>query len=92
MIFTAREIELFDDEIDTMRSFDPLTQMSLESIDKFEIYPARELIFLTKKPRKKRSEKNQGAKERKSFCPTRKSLKTRDISRRLTNIFRIFLR
>lgn len=38
-------IELFDDEIDTIRSFDPLTQMSLENADKFEIYPARELIF-----------------------------------------------
>ena len=38
-------IELFGDEIDTIRSFDPLTQMSLETIDKAEIYPARELIF-----------------------------------------------
>ena len=43
-IYGAR-IELFDDSIDTIRSFDPLTQLSLESLDHTEIYPARELIF-----------------------------------------------
>ncbi len=33
-------IELFDDEIDSMRLFDPQTQRSIENIDEFEIPPA----------------------------------------------------
>ena len=35
-------IELFDDTIDSLRSFDPETQRSLHKIDKIELLPARE--------------------------------------------------
>lgn len=35
-------IELFDDTIDSLRSFDPETQRSLHTIDKIELLPARE--------------------------------------------------
>lgn len=36
-------IELFDDEIDTMRIYDPLTQRSIENIDEAVITPATEI-------------------------------------------------
>ncbi|MGD9390982.1 MAG: transcription-repair coupling factor, partial [Thioalkalispiraceae bacterium] len=35
-------IELFDDEIESIRSFDPETQRSIEKIDKVRLLPARE--------------------------------------------------
>jgi len=35
-------IDLFDDEIDTLRTFDPETQRSIESINKIQLLPARE--------------------------------------------------
>lgn len=38
-------IELFDDEIESIRSFDPDSQMSKEKIDKIELFPAREFPF-----------------------------------------------
>lgn len=37
-------IELFDDEIDSIRMFDVLTQRSTDKIDEAEIFPAREII------------------------------------------------
>lgn len=38
-------IELFGDEIDSMRSFDVSTQLSINNIDGFRIYPANEYQF-----------------------------------------------
>jgi transcription-repair coupling factor (superfamily II helicase) len=38
-------IELFDDEVESIRSFDPDTQMSQEKIPKVELFPAREFPF-----------------------------------------------
>ena len=38
-------IELWGDEIDSIRSFDVLTQRSLEKLDSFTIYPASEIIL-----------------------------------------------
>jgi transcription-repair coupling factor (superfamily II helicase) len=35
-------IDLFDDEIDTLRTFDPETQRSIESLETLELLPARE--------------------------------------------------
>ncbi len=35
-------IELFDDEIESIRTFDPDTQLSIEKIEAIELYPARE--------------------------------------------------
>jgi transcription-repair coupling factor (superfamily II helicase) len=35
-------IDLFDDEIDTLRTFDPETQRSLDQMDKIRLLPARE--------------------------------------------------
>lgn len=38
-------IELFDDEVDSIREFDSLTQRSLEKINSVEIFPSREIII-----------------------------------------------
>lgn len=38
-------IELFDDEVDSLRLFDAQTQMSLKNIDSCRMCPARELIY-----------------------------------------------
>ena len=35
-------IDLFDDEVDTLRTFDPETQRSIESLNSIEMLPARE--------------------------------------------------
>lgn len=37
-------IEFFDDEIDSLRSFDPATQRSIQNIDSFVLTPAREVL------------------------------------------------
>ena len=38
-------IELFDDDIESIRTFDPDSQRSLEKIDKIQLFPAREFPF-----------------------------------------------
>ncbi|MBQ7564485.1 MAG: transcription-repair coupling factor [Lachnospiraceae bacterium] len=38
-------IELWGDEIDSIRSFDVLTQRSLEKLESFQVYPASEIIL-----------------------------------------------
>ena len=38
-------LEFFDDEIDSIRSFDPLSQRSLEKHEKITLSPARELLL-----------------------------------------------
>lgn len=35
-------IDLFDDEVDTLRTFDPETQRSIDSLDSIQLLPARE--------------------------------------------------
>lgn len=41
----ATRIEFFDDEVDSIRSFDPISQRSLEQMDEAVFYPAVEWIF-----------------------------------------------
>ncbi|MDD5276649.1 MAG: transcription-repair coupling factor [Methylovulum sp.] len=38
-------IELFDEEIESIRTFDPESQRSLEKIDQIQLFPAREFPF-----------------------------------------------
>ncbi len=42
---TPYRIELFDDEIDSIRTFDPETQRSIEKVDSIRLLPAREFPF-----------------------------------------------
>lgn len=42
---SAVRIELFDDEIDSIRSFDLLTQRSIENVKDVTVLPAREVIY-----------------------------------------------
>jgi transcription-repair coupling factor (superfamily II helicase) len=39
---TPFRIELWDDEVDTIRTFDPESQLSLEKIDQIQLFPAQE--------------------------------------------------
>ncbi|TYQ14608.1 UNVERIFIED_CONTAM: transcription-repair coupling factor [Acetivibrio alkalicellulosi] len=41
----AFRLEFFDDEIDSIRSFDAISQRSLEKADSITVLPARELIY-----------------------------------------------
>jgi len=38
-------IELFDEEVESIRTFDPETQRSLEKVDEIQLFPAREFPF-----------------------------------------------
>jgi transcription-repair coupling factor (superfamily II helicase) len=38
-------IDLFDDRIDSIRSFDPETQRSVQSVDRINLLPAREVVL-----------------------------------------------
>ena len=38
-------LDLFDDEIETIRSFDPVSQLTIENLDQFAILPAKEFPF-----------------------------------------------
>ena len=42
---TPFRIDLFDDEVETIRSFDPETQRSIEQIENIELLPAKEFNF-----------------------------------------------
>lgn len=42
---TPYRIELFDDEIETLRSFDPENQRSIDQVDKIRLLPAKEFPF-----------------------------------------------
>ncbi len=42
---TPFRIDLFDDEVETIRSFDPDNQRSIEQIDKIQLLPAKEFNF-----------------------------------------------
>lgn len=42
---SAIRIELFDDEIDSIRSFDLLTQRSIENVEDVTVLPAKEVIY-----------------------------------------------
>ena len=55
-------IELFGDEIDTIRTFDVFTQLSIERIAKVTIPPARELLY-------SREQGKVAAERIKQFCP-----------------------
>lgn len=37
-------IELFDTEVDSIRTFDPLTQRSVENLETVELYPAEQMV------------------------------------------------
>ncbi len=48
----AIRIELFDDEIDSIRYFDILTQRSIDKVDSLRIIPAREVIYIQEQQQK----------------------------------------
>jgi transcription-repair coupling factor (superfamily II helicase) len=42
---TPFRLELWDDEVDSIRTFNPETQLSLEKIDQIQLFPAQEFPF-----------------------------------------------
>ena len=75
-------IELWDDEVDTLRTFDVESQKSIENIEKLVVYPACELVLSTE-------EKAEGIrrllKEAKDFSDKlRKEMKTEEAYRALS--------
>ena len=72
-------IELWDDEIDSIRSFDVESQRSIENIENIEIYPAMELVLTEE-------EKEEGLKRIKKdadklYQKYRKEMKTEEAAR-----------
>ena len=45
-------IDLFDDEIDSLREFDKYTQVSVDNLESFSICPVREILYNEKKAEK----------------------------------------
>ena len=45
----AYRMELFDDEIDSIRSFDLMSQRSVEKLESMKVIPAREVIYTAEK-------------------------------------------
>lgn len=41
----AYRVELFDDEVDSIRTFDPMDQRSIDKVRSVKITPAKEIIF-----------------------------------------------
>ena len=72
-------MELWDDEIDSLRSFDVESQRSIESLESIELYPATELI-LTEAEKKKGLERIQKDAER-LYKSYRSDMKTEEAAR-----------
>ncbi len=72
-------IELWDDEIDTIRSFDAATQRSIETMDEIRIYPATEII--ADKERIKAAVKVMKAEAGKQYDKLRSAMKTEEAHR-----------
>jgi transcription-repair coupling factor (superfamily II helicase) len=77
-------IELWDDEVDSIRSFDPESQRSIENLDEVHIYPACELV-LTEEERRKGVECMQKEAELVSG-QLRKEMKTEEAHRVKTTV------
>ena len=72
-------IELWDDEIDSIRSFDVESQRSIENLESIEIYPAAELILTEQE---KQEGLKQIQKDADSLYETyRKAMKTEEAAR-----------
>ena len=76
---TPFRIELWDDEIDTIRSFDAASQRSIETVDELRIYPATEII--ADKDRIKKATGKMRSEAKKIYETFRKSMKTEEAHR-----------
>ena len=76
---TPFRIELWGDEVDSIRSFDPESQRSIENLDEISIYPACELV-LTEEERRAGVEKIKKEAE-KTAQKFRKEMKTEEAYR-----------
>ncbi len=72
-------IELWGDEIDSIRSFDALSQRSIENLDKIKIYPTNEFV-LTKEQKEKGIRRIQ-EEARQTVEKLRRRMKTEEAAR-----------
>ncbi len=77
-------IELFDDEIDSIRYFDPESQRSINMVDSVMIYPAAETVVSKEMLNRGISAIEADAKKRENFF--RKQQKTEEAHRIKTNV------
>lgn len=75
-------IEMWGDEIDTIRTFDTESQKSIENIDEIHIYPACELVLSEEE--KQRGIKNLLEEAKKASEKLRKEMKTEEAHRMLS--------
>lgn len=75
-------IEMWGDEIDTIRSFDTESQKSIENIDEVSIYPACELVLTEEK--KREGIERMMAEAQKTSDKLRKAMKTEEAHRMLS--------
>ncbi len=75
-------IEMWGDEIDTIRSFDTESQKSIENIDEIKIYPACELVLSEEE--KEAGIKKLLAEAKKTSDKLRKEMKTEEAHRMLS--------
>lgn len=72
-------IELWGDEVDSIRSFDPDSQRSIDQLDQISIYPASEMVIDGK--RMEQGIKNMQADFQKNYEILRHSMKTEEAAR-----------
>ncbi|WP_040213841.1 transcription-repair coupling factor, partial [Clostridium polynesiense] len=78
-------VELFDDEVDSIRSFNVETQRSIDKTDEIEIFPAKEII-LDKEIIN--NAYNRIGKELEEFVSANKASKDKEIINKITTIVR----
>jgi len=76
-------VELWGDEIDSIRSFDPESQRSIENLDEVHIYPACELVL--SKEERQAGVKKILAEAKKTHEKFRKEMKTEEAHRALSS-------
>lgn len=80
-------IELWDDEIDTIRTYDATTQRSIENLDEINIYPATEII--ADKDRIKHATDRMKKEAGKAVEVLREAFKTEEANRLKTTVAEI---
>ncbi len=73
-------IELWGDEVDSIRSFDTETQRSVEKLDEVQVYPATEMILsrnkigeAVRRMKEEYKKQEEAFKKRKASCGKRTS-------------------
>ncbi len=83
-------IDLFDDEIETIRTFDPETQRTLEKIDRIDLLPAREFPFDKNAIEQFRQQWRENFEGNPSHCPMYETISQGSIPQGIEYYFPLF--